>query len=111
MKVNDRLTIKISGESAKDIHEQLSKYQEIFSINQCGCCKNKDLRYITRVVEDNSYYELQCQNINCRAKFAFGQKKKGGELFPKRKDKAKKYIPNDGWVIYKPGEVPDTSEE
>ena len=37
-----------------------------------------------RTVDDNEYYELRC--MDCGAKLAFGSMKKGGGLFPKRKD-------------------------
>ena len=50
---------------------------------------------MVRSVEGNDYYELRCGN--CGGILSFGQHKKGGTLFPKRKDDNNNYLPNKGW--------------
>ena len=45
--------------------------------------------------------------MDCGAKLAFGVMKKGGRLFPKRKDKENNWLPNGGWVKWNP----DTQKE
>lgn len=100
-KLSPVITIDIDGETQVDIFEKLSAVQEVFGITKCGKCGSQDLRYITREdKEENKYHEIQCQNPKCRAKLAFGQNKKGGGLFPRRKDSEGKYIDNGGWSVY-----------
>ena len=81
----------------KDIFGDLATFQEIFSHTKCQCCDSA-ARFVRRVVEDNDFYEMHCTNLNCRAKLAFGQHKKGDTLFPKLKDEDGGYIKNGGWV-------------
>jgi len=92
------LTFSVEGDSPKTLMEQLSTAQEVFSQKMCGVCKNPDLRYMVREVDGNNFYEVVCQDLKCRAKFQFGQHKKGDTLFPKRKDTEGNYIANNGWV-------------
>jgi DNA-directed RNA polymerase subunit RPC12/RpoP len=91
---NNRLKVEIEGESQKDVFESLAKFQEVFDENACGKCASENLKFIVRNVEDNQYYELRC--ADCGAKLAFGVHKKGGGLFPKRKD-GDNWLPNNGW--------------
>lgn len=104
---NGRLMFEVQGESAKDVFRELASIQEVFDSEQsCGCCGGKDLRFLARKVDDYDFYELSCSNSECRARFAFGQAKKGGALFPKRKDEDGNWLPNRGWSKYeKPGEA------
>lgn len=104
------LKFEIDGE-IKDIWKQLSTVQEIFENTTCGCCKGTDVRFVHRVVDDNAYFEVVCLNQKCRAKLAMGQHKKNGTMFPKRKDEDGKWIPNNGWTIYKPGATESSGEE
>lgn len=100
---NGRLMFEVNGETAKDIFRQISQVQEVFDAEtQCGCCGDKNLKFLARQVDDFDFYELACSSIGCRARFAFGQAKKGGALFPKRKDEDGNWLPNNGWSKYEP---------
>lgn len=99
--------ITIDGKSVTDAFAELAHLQEIFAIPCCGKCGNTEIVYKVRNVDDNDFYELHCTDLKCRAYLAFGQHKKGGTLFPKRKDKDGKFLPNNGWVVYKPSDKKD----
>jgi hypothetical protein len=94
-RVNDKLEFELEGAGQKEIFKELSTIQEIFGEESCGLCNKNNIRYIVRNVEGNDFYELRCSD--CGAVLAFGQHKKGGTLFPKRKDEANDYLPNRGW--------------
>ena len=72
---------------------------EVFGIDKCGKCGSGEIRYVTRMVDDYTFHEMHC--TQCHARLAFGQNKKGGGLFPKRKENDK-FLPNNGWTIYTP---------
>jgi hypothetical protein len=97
-----QLMFKITGETPKAIFHELAKIQEIFDSEfACGVCESTDIQYRMRTdKEKNDYYELHCQNNNCRARLSFGQHKVGGTLFVKRKDSEGNWIPNGGWERY-----------
>lgn len=103
--INGRLAFEIQAEDVKTIFRQISEVQEVFDADAtCGCCGSTNLRYMARKVDDYDFYELSCKD--CSARFAFGQAKKGGALFPKRKDEDGHWLPNRGWSKYqKPGEA------
>lgn len=94
-KVNDKLTFELEGEGQKEIFKELATIQEIFSEEKCGLCGSQNIKFVVRNVDGNDYYELRC--LDCGAILAFGQHKKGGTLFPKRKDDDGNYMPNRGW--------------
>jgi hypothetical protein len=94
-KASDKLQFELEGSGQKEVFKELATIQEIFSEDKCGSCKKDDLRFIVRNVESNDYYELRCND--CGAVLAFGQHKKGGTLFPKRKDDENNWLPNNGW--------------
>ncbi len=102
-----RIGFEVAGDNVKDIFREIALVQEIFeSEAACGCCKGTTIRFLYRVVDDYTFYELACQNIQCRARFSFGQHKKGGTLFPKYKE-GDDWLPNRGWSRYQPkGEAP-----
>jgi hypothetical protein len=99
-KVSDKLSFELEGEGQKEIFKELASIQEIFGEESCGLCKSRNLRYVVRNVDGNDYYELRC--ADCGAILAFGQHKKGGTLFPRRKDDEGKWLPNRGWHKYTP---------
>ena len=91
--------ITVEGDKMTDVFKELADLQEVFSIGQCGKCKCEDLQYVVRKDNDeNEYFELRCKNYKCKAKLAFGQHKKGGGLFPRRKDKDDNWLPDGGWM-------------
>lgn len=94
-KVNDKLEFELEGSGQKEIFKELAIIQEIFGEEKCGLCSSTNLKFIVRNVEGNDYFELRCGD--CGAILAFGQHKKGGTLFPKRKDDQGNYLPNRGW--------------
>jgi hypothetical protein len=101
---NGRLAFEIQGETVKNVFREISLIQEVFDAeSECGCCKSKDIRCQSRQVEDYDFYELSCNS--CHARFQFGQAKKGGGLFPKRKDEDGNALPNRGWSKYQPQNV------
>ncbi len=98
---NGRITFEVQGEAVKDVFRQIALIQEVFDVESaCGLCQSKDIRCQARQVDDYDFYELVCNA--CHARFSFGQAKKGGGLFPKRKDEAGKWLPNHGWSKYEP---------
>lgn len=97
---NGKVSVEFDGESQKDLFSQIASFQEVFEETKCGKCGSENLQFIVRTVEENDYYELRCKD--CGARLAFGVNKKGGGLFPKRKDKDGKWLPNGGWVKWNP---------
>ena len=93
---NGRLSVELNAETQPDLFEQLAYFQEVFGETGCGKCGSENLRFQVRTVEDNLYYELRC--LDCGAKLAFGAMKKGGRLFPRRKNKDGEWLPDRGWV-------------
>jgi len=93
---NARIVAEMEGETQIDLFEQISSFQEIFDETCCGKCESERLRFVSRNVDDNLYYELRC--LDCGAKLAFGTMKSGGKLFPRRKDKEGNWLPDRGWV-------------
>ncbi len=99
VKVSPKVLVEADGETQTDVFQQLAALQEVFGrFDKCGKCGGTDLRFIVREDKDeNKYHEIHCQNPECRARLAFGQNKKGGGLFPKRKD-GDNYLPDGGWL-------------
>ena len=94
------MTCEFEGSSQTEIFENLANFSEVFSMDTCGKCGKKNVRYVVREVDDNKYYELRCND--CRAKLAFGVHKKGGTLFPKRKDDKGTWLNSQGWLKWNP---------
>lgn len=99
---NGRLTAEVAGETQKDVFQQIASFQEVFEETKCGACQGENLRFVVRNVDDNDFFELHCQNVNCRHRLAFGQHKKGGSLFPSRKDKDGTWLTKNGWTKWNP---------
>jgi len=93
---NGRLTVELEGETQRDLFDRIGKFQEVFEESACGKCGSENLKFITRDVDGNVYYELRCSD--CFAKLAFGCHKVGGGLFPKRKDADNNRLNDNGWV-------------
>ena len=96
---NGKISVEFEGESQKDLFGQIASFQEVFEETQCGKCGSENLKFVVRTVDENDYYELRC--LDCGARLSFGVHKKGGGLFPKRKDKDT-WLPNRGWVKWNP---------
>ncbi len=96
---------EISAELEGDLGENfnaIADFQEVFGHKSCGKCGSVDLRYGVRKNQDNEFREIICKNPECRAKLAFGSNKKGGGIFPKRKDGDGNWLPDGGWVRWNP---------
>lgn len=94
-KVSDRLEFELEASGQKEVFKELAIIQEIFGEERCGSCDKDSLKFVVRNVDDNDYFELRCND--CKSILSFGQHKKGGTLFPKRKDENGNYLPNNGW--------------
>lgn len=97
---NGKISVEVEGDSHRDLFEQINKFQEVFEEDVCGKCGHENIRFVVRTVDDNSYYELRCSS--CGARLAFGANKKGGGLFPRRKDSEGNWLPDSGWVKWNP---------
>ena len=93
--INNKLAFELEGAGQKEIFKELALIQEIFGEEKCGLCGKDNIRFVVRNVDGNDYYELRCND--CGAILGFGQHKKGGTLFPKRKDDEGNYLANKGW--------------
>jgi len=97
---NERISVEIEGDSHRELFTQIGKFQEIFEEDACGKCGHDHVRFVVRTVDDNQYHELRCKS--CGARLSFGSNKKGGGLFPKRKDSEGNWLPDGGWVKWNP---------
>ena len=93
---NGRLNVELEGDSQRDIFGEIAKFQEVFEEGVCGKCDSDNIRFVVRNVDDNLYHELRC--TGCSAKLSFGSHKKGGGLFPKRKDGDGNWLSDRGWL-------------
>jgi len=98
-KPTSKIEFEIEGSGQKEVFKELAIVQEVFSEENCGACKKDNIKYVVRNVDDNDYYELRC--LSCGAALSFGQHKKGGTLFPKRKDENNNWLENGGWYKWK----------
>lgn len=97
---SNRMTFEVQGDTPKAIFRTISEIQDVFECDdRCGRCQSPNIRFRTRTVDDNDYFELKCQD--CHAALAFGQTRKGDTLFPKRKDQDGNLIEDRGWVIWR----------
>lgn len=104
LKVNE-LVFEIDGDCQKVVWDKIAEIQEVFSEKKCGVCGNPEIKYAVREVDNNKFYELQCQNPKCRARKSYGQHKNQKTLFPHRKDDNGEYLKQNGWAVYIPPKV------
>lgn len=105
---NGRLTVKIEADTHADAWRELARFQEIFEDTDCTMDVNgqrmtsDNTRFVIRENDENEFFELVCVEPGPLryARRSYGLTKKGGYLFPHRKDKEKKYLPNNGWTKY-----------
>ncbi len=91
-----KMSVELEGETQRDLFGQLAAFQEVFDETTCGKCGSTNVELAVRRHEVNGYYERGCGDG--RAGPAFGCMKKGGGLFPKRKDADGNWLPDNGWV-------------
>jgi hypothetical protein len=106
---NDRMVFEVEAETMQDLWERFAEIDELFTGSALTCKKGSEettnVKHVVRTDDDdNKYYELQSDEAFGhplhRARKAYGCNKKGGGLFPKRKDKEGNYLPDGGWTIY-----------
>lgn len=91
-----KFSVEFDAATQVELFEQVSNFQEVFEQTKCGKCGSENLRFVVRTdAEENKYYELRC--ADCGARLSFGCNKKGGGLFPKRKDAEGNWKPDGGW--------------
>jgi hypothetical protein len=101
VKINQRTILTVEGDSAKECFAQLANLQQVFGVDKCGLCGSDRVAYSVREPKGFIYYELQC--LACTARFAFGQTRESGALFPKTRDQDGNPKPNGGWEKYQKG--------
>lgn len=89
------LTIDIDKETQKEVFKELAAFEEVFGEGVCGKCNSDNVKCVVRENDGNEYYEMRCNS--CGARLSFGVHKKGGGLFPKRKNADNEYLPDKGW--------------
>ena len=90
--------VEVEGKDTKDCFGQLATAIEVFANTHCGSCGAPGAVPVVRERDGNQYHEMRCKN--CGAVLAFGQKKDGGALFPKKKDKEGNWLDNNGWTKF-----------
>lgn len=111
---NGKLVIKVTGETIKDLFEQIGPVAEVLDGDDCcGACG--DLRIYPRAREAKkkdgkmvTYYELVCSS--CGAKLSFGQHSSGGTLWAKRTDEHGNILDHRGWIVYRAIAAPAQSK-
>lgn len=103
---NGQITFEADLEKVKTAFEFVAHLVELFEEKCCGCCQSEHIQPRVRHHDSYVFYELRC--LDCNAQLAFGQKKEGGHLFPKRYDsELRQPLPDRGWHIYDPGNTGD----
>ena len=87
-----KISVEFECDTQKELFAQLSSFQEVFGETKCGKCGSENLKFVVREVDGNEYHEIRC--LDCGAKLQFGVNKKGGGLFPKRKDADGNWLPD-----------------
>lgn len=100
-RLNATTVVRVTGETEKDVFEALIAAEQVFGEQVCGACKTAGAKLRKKQVREYTFYEAVCQNQNCKAVLTFFCGK-DGKMFPNRKDKNKEWLPNNGWVIFKP---------
>lgn len=95
--------IEVEGKDVKDAFAQVAGAVEVFSHTTCGACGAPGAVPVVRENGGNQYYEMRCRG--CGACLSFGQRRDGGALFPKRKDKDGNWLDGSGWVKFKRAEA------
>jgi hypothetical protein len=95
IKTVGNLSLEIQADTQKDVFKEIASFEEVFGENVCGKCGSENVRCVVRENDGNEFFEMRC--VECSAKLGLGVHKKGGGLFPKRKDADGKYLPDNGW--------------
>lgn len=104
------MTITVEGENLMDAFEEMSMSEECFEpcpINGASSDYKLRVRTVEKDNDEFTYYELvspifEDGQYKGQARLSLSQynKPKLGWLYPKRRDKEKKNLPNRGWEVY-----------
>jgi hypothetical protein len=91
-----RLSLKVQGETLKELFRTMATAQELFADSQCGLCHSEDIKFRVRQADTYEFFEKVC--AACNGVLAYGQRRDGSGLFPRRKSEAGELLPNGGWL-------------
>src|ERR1700683_4973492 len=84
-----RCTVQVEAASQRELFTEYAAAVEVFGETHCGLCNSPEITPVVRTVvqgkESYDFYEMHCQNPQCRARLAFGVHKGGETLFPHRR--------------------------
>lgn len=102
---NGRFQAELEGSTQTELIERLAEFQEIFEGLECtyNGKRSDKVNFRVREIEGNKYYEAVCvdEDLDIKnARLSFGVHKKGGGVFPKRKNDDDSWNKNNGWKKY-----------
>ena len=101
------MVVYIEGDDSRKLFEDIHAINDGLRPEPCGKCQAPSV-HLVREAGGNKFYELQCTELNCRARLSYGVEKETGKIYKKRTktdDKGKTvkedgktvYLPNRGW--------------
>ena len=94
-----KYNVEVEG-GIKEIFEQLATFDSVFGNAKNKANGSENIGYRVREVDGNKYYEMYDRDTYHTLKF--GQTKKDGSLFPRRKDADGNWLDDGGWTKYNP---------
>lgn len=94
-----KYNVEVEG-GIKEIFEQLATFDSVFGNAKNKANGSENIGYRVREVDGNKYYEMYDRDTYHTLKF--GQTKKDGSLFPRRKDADGNWLDDGGWTLYNP---------
>ena len=94
-----KYNVEVEG-GIKEIFEQLATFDSVFGNAKNKANGSENIGFRCREVDGNKYYEMYDRDTFHTLKF--GQTKKDGSLFPRRKDADGNWLDDGGWTLYKP---------
>ena len=100
-KISKDIIVKLEGDDATSLFEQIHSINEGFKPEPCGKC-GSDSVHAVRENGGDKYYELQCTSLKCRAKLSVSIEKKSKKLYKKRTkvDGDGRVVKEDGKTVY-----------
>ena len=119
---NGKLDFEFEAATQTEAWDTIVSLNEVFLDRQCKKCNRPNAKFHKRIAHSKNgkkefpYYELRCQNPECKAIKTYGViNDDSGQMFPKNKigpddalfDTFKKndddtvaFLPHDGWLRY-----------
>ena len=94
-----KYNVEVEG-GIKEIFEQLATFDSVFGNAKNKANGSENIGFRCREVDGNKYYEMYDRDSYHTLKF--GQTKKDGSLFPRRKDADGNWLDDGGWAKYNP---------